>query len=239
MADVRRTDAGNTAAALGLTQQHLSQMEKGQRPISLEQRRLMVNEPGIAPEELGLTTSRSYRPVVLEEHDVTASRVRWRSERRWLDRHRWELARLAAQLSPAGHRVHRTSLIAAPAWQLSEPISLRSMAATLDEGRQTAAATGREPESELVRPLRAPRTRFDRYTSAIRHLSPPALFDSRTSYRLLDASLGLTGSGSAWRRTSTSSTCRRRSGTNSRRSAWMWGCPAPRRSWWAGCRSGT
>ena len=180
----------DTAAALGLTQQHLSQMEKGQRPISLEQRRLMVNELGIAPEELGLTTSRSYRSVVLGEHDVRASRVRWRSERRWLDRHRWELARLAAQLSPAGHRVHRTSLIAAPAWQLPEPISLRSMVVTLDEGRQTTAVTGREPESELVRPLRAPRTRFDRYTSAIKHLSPPALFESRPSYRLLDVSLG-------------------------------------------------
>jgi len=36
----------------------------------------------------------------------------------------------------------------------------------------------------------APRTRFDRYTSAIKHLSPPALFESRPSYRLLDVSLG-------------------------------------------------
>ena len=229
----------DTAAALGLTQQHLSQMEKGQRPISLEQRRLMVNELGIAPEELGLTTSRSYRSVVLGEHDVRASRVRWRSERRWLDRHRWELARLAAQLSPAGHRVHRTSLIAAPAWQLSEPISLRSMAVTLDEGRQSTAVTGREPESELVRPLRAPRTRFDRYTSAIKHLSPRHCSSRGRATGCSTPRWVPPGSSSAWRRTSTSSTCRRLSGTNSRRSAWMWECPAPRQRWREGCRSGT
>jgi transcriptional regulator with XRE-family HTH domain len=37
----------DVAQALGTTQQHLSQMENGQRPVSLEQRRLMVTEYGI------------------------------------------------------------------------------------------------------------------------------------------------------------------------------------------------
>lgn len=46
----------DVAAMLGTSQQHLSQMEKGQRPISLEQRRLMVTELGIAPEDLGLSS---------------------------------------------------------------------------------------------------------------------------------------------------------------------------------------
>lgn len=41
-----------------------------------------------------------------------------------------------------------------------------------------------------TRPLRTASAPFDRYTFAIKHLSPPALFESRPSYRLLDASLG-------------------------------------------------
>ncbi len=48
---------------------------------------------------------------------------------------------------------------------------------------------GSELESEETRPLRTAELRFERYTSAMRHLSPPALFESRPSYRLLDVAL--------------------------------------------------
>ena len=44
--------------------------------------------------------------------------------------------------------------------------------------------TGTEPETEAVRPLRAPGKQFERYTSAIRYLDSPALFENRPSYRL-------------------------------------------------------
>jgi hypothetical protein len=40
-----------------------------------------------------------------------------------------------------------------------------------------------------VRPLRSPDLYFDRYTSAIRHLDPPRLFESRPSYRLAGGSI--------------------------------------------------
>ncbi len=39
-----------------------------------------------------------------------------------------------------------------------------------------------------VLPLRTPRQAFPQYTSAIRYLSPPSLFENRPSYRLLGAS---------------------------------------------------
>jgi hypothetical protein len=46
-----------------------------------------------------------------------------------------------------------------------------------------------EPETLSLRPLRAPGAHFDCYTSAIKHLGPPQLFESRPSYRLLGGTL--------------------------------------------------
>lgn len=59
----------------------------------------------------------------------------------------------------------------------------------LDERPQVAAVDGSEPESSPIRPLRSAGVRFDRYTSALKHLDPPQLFESRPSYRLLGGSL--------------------------------------------------
>ncbi len=177
---------------LGLKQQHLSQMEHGHRPVSLEQRRLIVTELGIVAEDLGLSSGHTRGLVSRDDAnpEIAASRLRWRAERRWLNHHRSELARLAVQLYPAEQRVTRTPLIAAPDWQPAEPIELRSLTLELDETPQTAAVEGSEPESEPTRPLRTAGAHFERYTSAIKHLGPPALFESRPSYRLLNASLG-------------------------------------------------
>jgi hypothetical protein len=121
---------------------------------------------------------------------IAASRMRWRAERRWLNQHRAELARLATQLYPAQYRVGPTSLIADPGWVPPVPVDLGSLRLELDEGPQSVQVDGSEPQTEPVRPLRSNTQRFERYTSAIRHLSPPRLFESRPSYRLLDAAIG-------------------------------------------------
>lgn len=188
-----RTAAGRTqnevAAALGMTQQHLSQIEKGQRPASLEQRRKMVTELGIPAEELGLSSGHSRKLVSRDDASpsIAASRLRWRNERRWLNQHRSDLAQLAVQLYPPQHRVPRTPLIAHPDWLPAEPADLASLELDLDEGPQTVAVDGSESESAATRPLRSADILFERYTSAIKHLSPPALFESRPSYRLIAA----------------------------------------------------
>jgi transcriptional regulator with XRE-family HTH domain len=44
---------------LNTTQQHLSQIEKGIRPLSLEQRQQIVAELGIPAEELGLSSGQA------------------------------------------------------------------------------------------------------------------------------------------------------------------------------------
>ncbi len=180
------------AAMLGTTQQHLSQIEKGLRPLSLEQRRLIVQELGIPPEELGLSSGQVRHVVSRDEAtpEIAANRMKWRAQRRWLNKHRSDLAQLAVQLYPSGHRVLRTPLIADADWLPATPIELQTVALELDERPHAAAVDGSEPESAPTRPLRAPDTRFDRYTSAIKHLDPPALFESRPSYCLLGGSLG-------------------------------------------------
>jgi hypothetical protein len=122
-------------------------------------------------------------------HEIATSRSRWREEPRWLNQHRAELTALAVQLYPADYRVPGIALLAPPEWLAAQPIELGSLASHLSERSQTAEVNGSEPESAAVRPMRTAELRFECYTSAIKHLSPPALFESRPSYRLLDVAL--------------------------------------------------
>ncbi|MGH3911897.1 MAG: helix-turn-helix domain-containing protein, partial [Pseudonocardiaceae bacterium] len=168
------------------------QIETGQRPISLELRRKIVAKLGIAAEDLGLSCGSVLRLGSRDDASpqIAASRLRWREERRWLNLHRAELAKLAAQLYPAEYRLPCTTVIAPPEWLPREPLELGSLVLRLDEGPQTVGVDGSEPESEATRPLRTAGLRFERYSSAMKHLSPPTLFESRPSYRLLDVLLG-------------------------------------------------
>ena len=176
------------ASAVGMTQQHLSQIENGKRPVYLDQRRVLADVLGIPPENLGLAGNRA-RPPVEPNHasrEIAASRGKWRAQRAFLNQHRSDLAKLAVKLYSTDARVARTPLIADPSWIPPSPVPLRSLSLTLDEGPQIVSVTGREPATAGVRPLRTDHTRFDSYTSAIKHLDRPALFESRPSYRLLD-----------------------------------------------------
>ncbi|MGH3773484.1 MAG: helix-turn-helix domain-containing protein, partial [Pseudonocardiaceae bacterium] len=175
-----------TAWLLGMTQQNLSQIENGRQAMSYEQRQRAVSVLGISAEDLGLAPGRSCAEL---DTVVAVDQARWRQERRWLNRHRSELARLAVKLYPAEHRVPDTTLIAAHGWILGEPVGLRSLRLTLDERPHGVALDGSEAETLLTRPLCAPEQRFDHYTSAMRHVDPPRLFESRPSYRLLGEQL--------------------------------------------------
>ncbi|MDQ3764933.1 MAG: hypothetical protein M3460_26510 [Actinomycetota bacterium] len=83
-----------------------------------------------------------------------------------------------------------TPLIAGPGWIPDAPVELRSLRLTLDEQPHAVAVDGGEAETLPTRPLCAPDQWFDRYTSAIRHLDPPRLFESRPSYRLFSSHPG-------------------------------------------------
>ncbi|HKR48218.1 MAG TPA: helix-turn-helix transcriptional regulator [Pseudonocardiaceae bacterium] len=176
-----------TARLLGMTQQNLSQIENGRQTMSYAQRQRAVSVLGISAEDLGLSPG---RPRTELDAAVAIDQARWRQERRWLNQHRSELARLAVGLYPAEHQVPGTPLIAGPGWIPDEPADLRSLRLTLDEQPHTVAIDGCEAETLRTRPLCAPSQWFDSYTSAVRHLDPPRLFESRPSYRLLGQQLG-------------------------------------------------
>jgi transcriptional regulator with XRE-family HTH domain len=183
------TDCSQVEAArlLGMTQQNLSQIENGRQTMSYELRHRAVSVFGISAEDLGLSPG---RPRAELDAAVALDQARWRQERRWLNRHRSELARLAVELYPAERRVPDTTLIAGPGWIPDEPAELRSLRLTLDEQPHAVAIDGCEAETLPTRPLYALGQWFDSYTSAIRHLDPPRLFESRPSYRLLGEQLG-------------------------------------------------
>ncbi|WP_157767577.1 helix-turn-helix domain-containing protein [Actinosynnema pretiosum] len=181
----------SVASLLGITQQNLSQIEKGVRPVSLDLRRKLVEVLGIAPEDLGLSGGQARGLVASDDAspEIAASRLHWRSQRRWLNQNRSTLAQLAASLYPVECRVPRTPLITHPHWLSSAPTDLSAFALTLSEQPRPVAVDGSEDAARAVRPLRVGTTHFERYTAAIRHLAPPSLFESRPSYRLLSASL--------------------------------------------------
>jgi transcriptional regulator with XRE-family HTH domain len=173
------------AGVLDMSQQHLSLIETGKRPLSLEQRRLAVERLGIDPTELGLSDGAIRHARDQTDPEVSASQFRWRAQRRWLNQHRSDLAGMVATLYPPAWRVPGTTLIIHPGWHVPEPIPLMSLGLSLSDRRHPVGVTGSETESAAVRPLRTSGVRFDRYTSAVRQLDRPSLFESRPSYRIL------------------------------------------------------
>jgi transcriptional regulator with XRE-family HTH domain len=178
------------ARRLRTTQQHLSQIENGHRSVSLDLRRRIVQSLGVPAEELGLAgeISGSTRRRG-EGPDVLASQMAWRAQRRSLNSRRGELSHLAAGRYPKEWQIPDCAYITHPDWCLGGPVDLRGLKLNLTEGLQCAALDGREPQTQGVRPLMTSTRRFDTYTSAIRHLDAPRLFESRPSYQLLGGSL--------------------------------------------------
>jgi hypothetical protein len=119
---------------------------------------------------------------------VEVSQAGWRKARRDLNGRRGELARAAAELYRPEARIGATFL-ARKEWTPSGPLKLEDIQLEWSDGPAPLSVTGAEPEADSVLPLRAPGRRYDRYTSAIRYLDPPSLFENRSSYRLLDAEL--------------------------------------------------
>jgi hypothetical protein len=126
---------------------------------------------------------------------VAASQQAWRAVRSHLIQHCTQLAEQAVRLYDPAWRLTRTPALALPSWLPSCPVPIEAV--TLDWVPQPPrpVITGREAELRSVLPLRAPGHAFRQYTSAIRYLSPPSLFENRPSYRLLDVSWGPSGQG--------------------------------------------
>jgi len=118
--------------------------------------------------------------------EVTDSQAHWQSIRRHLNRHRPSLATAASRLYRPEILLDEVPLLTTAAWTPDRPVDLRRLRLTWEQERQPVAIDGTEPEALLTVPLQAPGDRFRTYTSAVRYVEPPALFENRPSYRLLD-----------------------------------------------------
>jgi transcriptional regulator with XRE-family HTH domain len=125
----------DVAAAVGITQQHLSQIEKGRSPVTFDLRRKFAALLNIPASALGLSdrvTVPAARQETADSADVSASRGRWRAERTWLNQHRSDLAKVAVGLYAAESQVAGTTLITAPGWLSPRLLPLRSVRLELD-----------------------------------------------------------------------------------------------------------
>ncbi|MEV8374312.1 hypothetical protein AB0P21_16330 [Kribbella sp. NPDC056861] len=120
------------------------------------------------------------------EAAVEASQQAWRKVRRHLTEQGIDLAARTADLYDADLRIDHMPALSIPAWLPPQPVLLDEVTLRWNESPPKPRLTGREAEARTALPLRSPGNAFANYTSAIRYLRPPALFENRSSYRLLD-----------------------------------------------------
>lgn len=176
-----------------VTAGQVSRWERGEVVPVPRYRRMLAQVFGVSVDELGLLAtppvprSRSSAEdwFVADEQDsrVVESQDRWRATRAALNANRHQLAQVAAGLYP-DHRLADTGLIAGEGWIPHGPVDLAAVKlmeadapqSTLDGSEREAARL--LPDQSLTRP-------FPRYTTAVRDLARPRLFEDRHAWRLV------------------------------------------------------
>ncbi|GHH63662.1 hypothetical protein GCM10017673_04990 [Streptosporangium violaceochromogenes] len=174
------------ATRLLIDQTYVSKIERGVRGIKdVDFLARVAKLLGVPLNEL-YTASGHPAQAGTPADPVATSQRRWLEIRRHLNQNRAELAAAVIATYPENLRVRNVPLIAEAGWLPAEPVPLADITLRWVEGPQRVAVDGSEPEAFTARPLRAPGSAYDRYTSAVRYLDPPTLFENRPSYRLLD-----------------------------------------------------
>jgi hypothetical protein len=137
----------------------------------------------------GATVPKQIRTDVELPAAIKASQDEWRRVRRHLAENRSTLIKLAADLYKHTIKVGSAPALAGEGWMASTPFELGSLKLTWHERPQRRVVDGAEPEARLSLPLRAPGQQFERYSSAMRYVDRPRLFENRPTYRLLGVDL--------------------------------------------------
>jgi hypothetical protein len=103
----------------------------------------------------------------------------WMRGRRYLEEHRHELGVAAADEYPERLKLAGTPLLAAPRWRPIEPLPLNQIACEFhpDAPRPAELPIGPIPDG------------YQTYAQAVAALDPPAVYEDRPTFRLLDADL--------------------------------------------------
>jgi len=122
-------------------------------------------------------------------HSRTPGEEQWLRVSSYLHRNRYSLAVKAADEYQASARMAGTPLLAAPAWRLPAPIPLESIRLEFREWAAPPAVPDVAPLAAYALPERADGTRYKSYSDVIEALAAPAIFENRSTYRLLSANL--------------------------------------------------
>ena len=120
---------------------------------------------------------------------TSESEQQWLRVHAYLNRYRHDLAVRAAAGYPAADRVAGTPLLAPPAWRPRIPVPLGDVRLEFREEAPAPRVTDVADIAPELLPARADGTRYRRYSDVVRELASPAIFENRSTYRLLDADL--------------------------------------------------
>jgi hypothetical protein len=120
---------------------------------------------------------------------TTESEQEWLRVNAYLREHGHELAVRASGRYPASARVAGTPLLAPPSWRPAAPVPIEDIDLELRSDAPPPAIADVAVVAPGLLPERADGTRYARYYEVIGDLAPPAVFENRTTYRLIAADL--------------------------------------------------
>jgi hypothetical protein len=103
--------------------------------------------------------------------------------------HRYDLAVRASHEYPEFATVEGTPLLSTRLWLPHEPIPLGNITLQYTQAERFGGIMGTEPVIQRLLPIRADGTRYRTYSEAVATLGAPAVFENRSTYRLLGADL--------------------------------------------------
>jgi hypothetical protein len=120
---------------------------------------------------------------------LTSSEQQWLRVRGHLREHRYELAVRAAGEYPESAAVEGTPLLSTSLWLPDTPLALDRIRLEYTQAEAFDGSTGTEPVIQRLLPTRADGTSYRTYSDTVAALVAPALFENRSTYRLLRADL--------------------------------------------------
>jgi hypothetical protein len=123
---------------------------------------------------------------------MTETEERWREVRRMVNQNRLALAAQAARLYPGATRAAGTDLLCRPEWLPAAPVGLDKIALEWTGQPPPPRTDATAAAAAHLLPQQAPGGPFPSYAAAVAVVDPPALFENRICYRLLDATLEAT-----------------------------------------------
>ena len=146
----------------------------------------------VTPADIGLIADTDLPHEAETDQDgdpVEVSQRAWHDIRQHVGLNQAKLHAQAADLYEPSWRLPQAPMLTQGSWLPDKPIALEDIELEWEPSPPRPIVVGQEPQARSLLPLRTRLQTFPSYSSAIRYLNPPSLFENRPCYRLLGASL--------------------------------------------------